>query len=86
VRKNLEHFFPGASISVLPGYPDEKDLVHVALYLARSLEKAGLPVHPEKAMDGAMKRPFSPVIGAACESFSIQARAEQIRTILQSSG
>jgi ADP-heptose:LPS heptosyltransferase len=58
VRKNLEHFFPGASISVLPGYPDEKDLVHVALYLARSLEKAGLPVHPEKAMDGAMKRPL----------------------------
>ena len=58
VRKNLERFFPDASAAVLPGYPDEKDLVHVALYLARAMEKSGLPVHAEKAMDDAMKSPL----------------------------
>jgi len=58
VRKNLEHLFPGASAAVLPGYPDEKDFVHVALYLARAMEKSGLPVHAEKAMDDAMKSPL----------------------------
>jgi len=58
VRKNLERFFPGASIAVWPGYPDEKDAVHVALYLAQAMEKSGLPVHAEKAMDDAMTRPL----------------------------
>lgn len=58
MRKNLERFFPGASIAVLPGYPDEKDAVHVALYLARALENSGLPVHAERAMDDAIKRPL----------------------------
>jgi heptosyltransferase-3 len=60
MRKNLERFFPGASIAVLPGYPDEKDAVHVALYLARALENSGLPVHAEKAMNDAIKRPLLP--------------------------
>jgi hypothetical protein len=58
VRKNLERFFPVAAIAVLPGLPDEKDLVHVALYLARAMEKSRLPVHAENAMDDAMKRPL----------------------------
>ncbi len=58
VRKNLEWFFPGTSIAVLPGYPDEKDAVHVALYLARALENSGLPVHAERALDDAIKRPL----------------------------
>jgi heptosyltransferase-3 len=58
MRKNLERFFPGASIAVWPGYPDEKDAVHVALYLARALENSGLHVHAERAMDDAIKRPL----------------------------
>ena len=58
VRRNLERFFPGASIAVLPGYPDKKDTVHVALYLARAMEKNGLPVHGKKAMNDAMTRPL----------------------------
>jgi len=58
VKKNLERFFPGASIAVWPGYPDEKDAVHVALYLARAMERSGLPVHAERAMDDAIKRPL----------------------------
>ena len=60
VRRNLERFFPGASIAVLPGYPDKKEPVHVALYLAGAMEKSGLPVHAEKAMDDAMKGPLLP--------------------------
>ena len=58
MRTNLERFFPGASIAVLPGYPDEKDDVHVAFYLARAMEEAGLPVHAEKAMKDALIRPL----------------------------
>ena len=58
IKRNLERFFPGASIAVLPGYPDEKDDVHVGLYLARAMEKSGLPVHAEKAMDDATKHPL----------------------------
>jgi heptosyltransferase III len=58
VKKNLEHFFPGASIAVLPGYPGEDETVHVVLYLARALEYCGLPVHAENVLTEAMKRPL----------------------------
>jgi ADP-heptose:LPS heptosyltransferase len=58
VEKNLERFFPSASIVVLPGYPDRKDAVHVALYLARAMEKNGLPIHAEKVMNEAIKHPL----------------------------
>jgi len=58
VEKNLELFFPGASIAVLPGYPDEGQPVHVAIHLARALEKSGLPVHAETVMKEAMKHPL----------------------------
>lgn len=58
VRKNLERLFPGASIVVLPGYPDEHEPIHVALYLARGLENSGLPVHAEEVFREAMKRPI----------------------------
>jgi ADP-heptose:LPS heptosyltransferase len=58
VKKNLELFFPGASIAVLPGYPDEGQSVHVAIHLARALEKSGLPVHAETVMKEAMKHPL----------------------------
>jgi heptosyltransferase-3 len=58
VRKNLEHFFPAASINVRPGYPDEKEKMHVALYLACAMEKSGLPLDAEKVMKEAVKRPL----------------------------
>jgi len=58
VKRNLEVFFPGASIALLPGYPGEEEAVHVALYIARVLEKRGLPVQAEEVMREAMKRPL----------------------------
>lgn len=58
IKKNLEHFFPGASIAVLPGYPGENEAVHVALYLAGALENSGLPVHAERVMTEALNRPL----------------------------
>jgi heptosyltransferase-3 len=58
VRKSLEHFFPGASIAVRPGYPDEKEKMHVALHLARAMEKSGLPLDAEKVMKEAVRRPL----------------------------
>jgi heptosyltransferase-3 len=60
VEKNLERFFPNASIAVFPGYPGERQPVHVALYLAGAMENSGLPVVAEKAMAEAMKRPVLP--------------------------
>jgi len=58
IKKNLEIFFPGASIAVLPGYPGENEAVHVALYLAGALENSGLPVNAEKVMMEAMNSPL----------------------------
>jgi heptosyltransferase-3 len=58
VKKSLERFFPDAAIAVWPGYPDEKEDVHVALYLARALEKSGLPVDAERVMKEALRRPL----------------------------
>jgi heptosyltransferase III len=57
IKKNLENSFPGASIAVLPGYPGEKEATHVALYLARAMERSRLPVVAENAMTEAMKHP-----------------------------
>jgi heptosyltransferase-3 len=58
VRRSLEHFFPGASIAVRPGYPDEKEKIHVALYLARAMEKNGLPLNAEKVIRETVRRPL----------------------------
>lgn len=57
-KKNLGRFFPGASIAVLPGYPGENEATHVALYLARAMERSGLPVVAENAVTEAMERPL----------------------------
>jgi len=58
VRRNLERFFPRASIAVLPGYPAKDEPVHVVLYLAKALENCGLPVHAENVLTEAMRRPL----------------------------
>jgi ADP-heptose:LPS heptosyltransferase len=58
VRKNLKRFFPSASIAVLPGYPGKNEPVHVALYLARALERSGLHLEAEKAIQASINRPL----------------------------
>ena len=58
MRKNLERFFPNASIAVLPGYPPENESVHVAYYLARAMETSGLPMRADPAMKDATERPL----------------------------
>ena len=58
VKRNLKILFPSASIAVLPGYPGENEEVHVALYLARAMEKNGLLVDAVKVMKEASKRPL----------------------------
>ncbi len=57
VTRNLQHFFPGASVAVLPGYPGKNEPLHVALYLAQALKMIGLPVQAEEAMREASHRP-----------------------------
>lgn len=60
VGRNLKHSFPRATIAVLPGYPGEGEALHVALYLARAMEKCGLPLKAEKAVEKAFKHPLFP--------------------------
>ena len=56
VKRNVKILFPSASIAVLPGYSGENEEVHVALYLARAIEKIGLSVDAEKVMKEATER------------------------------
>lgn len=58
VSRNLERIFPGVFIVVQPGYPDKEDGVHVAFYLARALEKNGLPVDADRAVKNAVASPL----------------------------
>jgi len=58
VRRNLTRFFPGAEVHVFPGYPEKSEKVHVALYLARMLLEAGIPLDPEGCLDKALRKPL----------------------------
>ncbi len=58
IGKNLEVFFPDAEIFVFPAFPPKLKKIHVARYLARCLESAGLPLNSNGAMDNARKSPL----------------------------
>lgn len=53
IRRNLRRSLPGADIHVFPSFPRKDDPFHVALYLARCLASAGLPVDPARAVSRA---------------------------------
>ncbi len=55
---NLQIWFPDSSILIFPPFPLEGENIHVALYVARSLQKAGLSIDAEKAVDEAYKYPL----------------------------
>ena len=58
IRGNLKAFFPGASVWVLPAFPPKGKQIHVARYLARRLQLAGLPVNSDGALREAGRRPL----------------------------
>ena len=55
---NLTALFPGASISVFPAFPPKRKKIHVARYLARCLQSAGLIANSDGAMKEAGRRPL----------------------------
>ncbi|MBN1849212.1 MAG: hypothetical protein JW932_11580 [Deltaproteobacteria bacterium] len=58
VARNLKIRFPESPIHIFPPFPPEGKNIHVALYIAQSLRKSGLPVNTEKAIDEAVKHPL----------------------------
>jgi len=56
IRRNLRRFYPQASIHMFPSLPGREERIHVALYAARCLHRAGLPVDPQRAIARAMDR------------------------------
>lgn len=60
LKKNLKKFAPGSRIHVFPGLPPEGSKIHVAYYIARCLEKAGLKIDPERCLDKALRESLVP--------------------------
>jgi hypothetical protein len=56
VKKNLKSCLPNASIHLFPAFSPEETETHAARYLAECLERAGLPIAPEKALEAARSR------------------------------
>ena len=58
VNRNLKSHLTETPIHFFPAFPPGEADLHVALYLAQSLEKAGLPIDPEKSLEDASRRPL----------------------------
>ena len=58
IRENLRAFFPGAPVRIFPAFPPRGKKIHVARYLARCLQSAGLPVNSGGAIKEAGRRPL----------------------------
>jgi len=58
VEKHLKSRLPGSTVHIFPPFPTRSERTHVALYVARCLENAGLPVDARKAFEEACKRPL----------------------------
>ncbi len=58
VNRNLKSHLPETLIHFFPAFPPGEADLHVALYLAQSLKRAGLPIDPEKSLEDATKRPL----------------------------
>jgi ADP-heptose:LPS heptosyltransferase len=58
VMKNLRAWFPAASIHIFPVFPAKKNKKHIALYMAQSLEAAGLPIDARRCLEDSLKTPL----------------------------
>ncbi len=58
VNRNLKSHLPETSVHFFPAFPAGEADLHVALYLAQCLKKAGLSIDPEKSLDDATRRPL----------------------------
>ena len=58
VNRNLKAYLPKSSVHFFPAFPSEEANLHAALYLARCLKRAGLPIDPNKCLAEAGERPL----------------------------
>lgn len=58
VSSNLKTLFPESRFAAFPPFPPTVEKIHTALYMAQSLESAGLPINSRTAFDEYLKRPL----------------------------
>lgn len=58
VNNNLMGIMPTASVHIFPAFPSRDEKIHVALYLAQCLQKAGLAIDPGKSIKEACIGPL----------------------------
>jgi heptosyltransferase III len=56
--ERLRAWFPDASIRIFPVFPPEQDNIHIALYMALSIEAAGLPIKARLCFEDSFKMPL----------------------------
>ena len=71
VVRNLQTHMPKASVHLFPPFPPDEDNVHVAFHLAQCLQRSGLPVEPENALEEAFRRPLLKTGGHAYQNKKI---------------
>lgn len=57
IEKNLRSLFSGSAVHIFPPFPGKEEKTHVALYLARCLQSAGLPLDAAACLAKARERP-----------------------------
>jgi len=58
VEANLKTYLPKTSVHAFPPFPPEGEKQHIASYLSQCLQRSGLPVDAERAIEDARKRPL----------------------------
>ena len=56
LQHNLRARFPGSQTHIYPALPQEDGKIHVAVYVAKSLLNAGLPIDPKVTVDDALRQ------------------------------
>lgn len=60
VSENLNNMFPFSKIDIFPPLPDRDSTIHVALYMARSLQSTGVLFDSRITFDGIFKKTVMP--------------------------
>jgi len=71
VQRNLRAFLPHAAVYLFRSFPQDGEDIHVALYLARCLKSAGLPVAPLQSIEAVRT-------GALCKGTKLPEKGDKI--------
>lgn len=58
LRDKLERLFPNSSVNIFPVFPPERHKGHIALYMAKVMQDAGLPIDGERAFEESLEFPL----------------------------